>query len=201
MRIILIFSLFIAACSNSNDNKKTVKFLNQQDSVSNYKFSLASLDSAIINITGCELLEIQVTQMDSIREYTGLLDAFNKVNGLQSISYKYSKNSTLSLNKTLMPGHIIQLKFNSIDNAQNSFLAFEEDLLKGNINGKIALKSGGICFVESNIIYIIPISTCGNNHQNINTIEQVIKEQIFYHNDFKGIKMYCSLGYFERLGR
>lgn len=203
-KITLIFILFISACDNGED-KRIVNEMSavsvsenidkKEDIQNDDKFTLAPLDSIVADMIGCKLVETQVNQMDSVKEYRGLWDAF-KTNGLQSISYKHCKSNTSAINKNLIPGRIVQLKFSNENDAKNSFSIFSEDLLKGSIKGKIALKSGGICFVENNTIYLVPISTCGDN-KGIDLIEQTIKEQVFHNTTFEGIKMYCSLSHSE----
>ena len=211
-KIILILTLFIFACNNntskveilSNEQEESfVKMTNNfdnQNSRYNYQFFIAPLDSLFMEIKGCEIIEIQVTKMDSIEKYTELLGMFSEKNGLESIFYKTTKTCNDSERKLRALGYVYgtgfmtQLNFNNVNNAQNSFLTFSEELLQRYHSNEYMcnLKAGAICFLEKKSIYIIGASTCGST-KDFDRIEKVIREQVFNNKEFKGIKVYCGL--------
>ena len=196
--IIIIFNIF--SCNNKvgecdvlsiekegmNMSEEISLNYNKQDSVLNYKFSTAPLDSFF-----CDLEEKQITKMDLIKKDTILLGIFRITDGLESIYIRYNKNFDCCKDENFMKP-ITQLIFNNVNNAQNSFSIFVKDLF-GRSNFYIwYLKAGAICFIEENSIYLIKVNTCDSNKE-IDLIEKVIREQVFKNAEFKGVKVYCGL--------
>ena len=203
--ITLLFSCFIFfACNNTNvstddqvkiieqneikpDTTKEIEKFDKKDTISNYKFSIRPLDSLF-----CELEEKQINKMDSIKKDTILLGMFRVTEGLESIYIKYNKSFDCYKNKNFIMKPITQLIFNNVNNAQNSFSIFVEDLFDYSNFYIWYLKAGAICFIEENSIYLIKVHTCGSNKE-IDLIEKVIREQVFNNKEFNGIKVYCGL--------
>ena len=193
----IIYLIIIIMSCNAKDNVNKVHITNEKYMMkSRDTFNIVALDSIIEIISEEKLITKSVENKDSIQLYTGLLNAFNTT-GIIGITYKYPTSKKAKIKKALLPGKINQLIFDNAQNAKKSFSLFSGELLNNKLKGKVIIKSGGICFINDNVIYLLPVSTCENN-KNINMIEGVLKNNVFK-SSFDGIKMYCSLERVEKI--
>jgi len=190
---ILLISITLLSCVDTNDSSKN-NITNHQIKKSSNKIivkNIIPLDLDTLNFIMAKdtLIKNIITDNELILQQKGLLNLFvNKE--VTSISYLYSKKYPPK-NKYTLPGKIIKVTFKDIASAKEVFSIFSDELYNSKLNGKIAIKSGGISFINKESIFLIPISTCSNNHK-IDFIEKTLTKHLFLKKQIIGIKFYCG---------
>lgn len=196
---IIIFSIFLITCYTQHDNSvgknqiintKSKVLLELKTNNIQESLFLHPLDSAIESLIKDKLVNKKV-ENDSIYQYVDLLNVF-KNDGLKSLVFNYPKSKSTYFKSSPIPGKRVELIYQTDSLAKNAFIHFTDDLKQQNLKGKIAIKSGGICFLNGHIIHLVPISTCDSKNS-INMLSSIIKKRIIKTQKVTAIKFYCAL--------
>lgn len=125
-----------------------------------------------------------------------MVDLFG-TKGLKNITYKFSNNDVLIFGKRWVPGRINKIVFNTVEEAQKSYSKFMNDFYhhKYGNEGFFEFKTGVICLMNDNVIYLIPVISCSDK-RDLNRMWNVVITKVLGPSS-KGIKMYCALDEYE----
>ena len=145
-----------------------------------------------------DLVTTTITHPDSISAYQYLSLLF-KTEAIESITFDGNINNHSS-NKYFLPiSSMLTLKFNQNEAAKKAMNQLNEYRAEDRRAITDIFKPGGMAFVLENQLCLYSVNTCSKGYKNVQRIDSIIFQNVFYNENFDRLHAGCGMGPFKRL--